>query len=154
MPAADTVVDEKSAAAQATCNPGGAASREAVRSRHIPRTTHGVGLAASRFTPFITAACTLPWALVEHATPWTFLGRVFLLSTALTWALLLVSRLPLRNLRTRGPPRGSSGHGPGCGRAGIWLDGWSMPTGTGNATTRDMVLLTNHRISPDTLSTG
>ena len=37
------------------------------------------------------------WALLQTATPWALLGRVFLLSTVLTWLLVLIGRLPKRD---------------------------------------------------------
>ncbi len=106
-------------------------------------------------TPLITAACTAPWAVFQSSVPWSLLGRVFLLSTLLAWAVMIIGRLPKRNENnTWGRRAIQLVVGVCIGALAFWLDGWALPTGTANATSRDLVLFTNHRISPDTFSTG
>ena len=104
--------------------------------------------------PVVVAGCTAPWVLLQHATPWALLGRVFLLATALTWGLLLVGRLPARNSRN---PWGRRAIqlviGAAVGTLAFWLDGWALPTGHGSGTTYDLVFWTGHRLTPDLLST-
>lgn len=110
---------------------------------------------AFALTPVVTAACTAPWAVFQSAVPWTLLGRVFLLSTVLAWAVMLIGRLPKRNEQNPWGRRAIQlAIGLGVGSLAFWLDGWSLPTGTAHATSRDLVLFTNHRVSPETLSTG
>ena len=105
--------------------------------------------------PIVCAACTAPWALLQSATPWGVLGRVFLLSTALTWAVLLVGRLPRRNDQNPWGRRAIQlAAGLGIGALAFWLDGWGLPSGTATASTRDLVLWTGHRVSPEALSVG
>lgn len=105
--------------------------------------------------PVVAAACTAPWAVFQSAVPWSLLGRVFLLSTVLAWAIMLIGRLPKRNEQN---PWGRRAIqlvvGLSLGALAFWLDGWSLPTGTAHATSRDLVLFTKHRVSPETLSTG
>ena len=48
------------------------------------------------FVPLVCLACTAPWALIGGSTPWAVLAQVFLLSTTLTWSLLLVARVSRR----------------------------------------------------------
>ncbi|HSQ57193.1 MAG TPA: protein kinase [Gemmata sp.] len=105
--------------------------------------------------PIVCAACTAPWALAQSAAPWGVLGRVFVLSTVLTWGILLVARVPRRNDNN---PWGRRAIqllvGLGVGALAFWLDGWGLPTGTSNATSSDLVLWTGHRVSPEALSIG
>ena len=106
-------------------------------------------------TPLITVTCTVPWAILNTATPWTILGRVFVLATVLTWGLLLISRLPRRDEKNPWGRRAMQLFvGLGVGALAFWLDGWGLPTGTESATTRDLVLATGHRVSPETLTAG
>jgi hypothetical protein len=107
------------------------------------------------FVPLVTAACTAPWAVFQSPVQWTLLGRVFLLSTVLAWVVMIIGRLPQRSEKN---PWGRRAVqlvvGLALGALAFWLDGWSLPTGSGNATTRDIVLFSGHRISPETFSTG
>jgi eukaryotic-like serine/threonine-protein kinase len=36
----------------------------------------------------------------------------------------------------------------------FWLDGWAMPRGNAAATSRDLILATGHRLSPETFANG
>jgi drug/metabolite transporter (DMT)-like permease len=103
----------------------------------------------------VTALCVATWALVESSS-WTLLGQLLLLSTALSWAVLVVAR----------PPQSALGHswgrrfqlllvGFGVGALAFWLDGWALPHGeTAADTSRDLVLGTWARVHPETFSTG
>lgn len=105
--------------------------------------------------PVITATCTVPWALLDTATPWAVLGRVFVLATVLTWALLLVGRLPRRDDNNPWGRRAVQlSVGLAIGAMAFWLDGWALPTGTESASTRDLILASGHRVSPETLTHG
>ncbi len=106
-------------------------------------------------TPLVTAACTAPWAIFQGSVPWSLLGRVFLLATVLTWAVMIIGRLPKRSEKNPWGRRAIQLVVGLCvGALAFWLDGWSLPTGTATATSRDIVLFTNHRVNPDTFSTG
>ncbi len=110
----------------------------------------GVALA-----PLVTAACTAPWAVFQGPVPWTLLGRVFLLSTVLAWAVMIIGRLPKRSESNPWSRRAIQLVVGLCvGTLAFWLDGWALPTGTANASSGDIVLFTNHRISQGTLTTG
>jgi hypothetical protein len=109
--------------------------------------------AAFAFSPLVILACTAPCALFEPSVKWSELARVFLLSTLLTWSLLLVSRFPLRD------PKSTWGRravhlliGMGVGAAAFWMDGWAVPSGTAAARSHDLVLASGHRLSPELLS--
>jgi eukaryotic-like serine/threonine-protein kinase len=153
-PAADTVVDERLPVP---------APRQP---RPLARVQLAGGVMAIRdkltelatsfaLTPVVCAACTAPWALAQSATPWGVLGRVFLLSTALTWAVLLVARVPRRNDKNPWGRRAIQlAAGLGVGALAFWLDGWGLPSGTATSSTRDLVLWTGHRVSPEALSVG
>jgi hypothetical protein len=105
--------------------------------------------------PLVAAACTAPWAFFQSSVQWTLLGRVFLLSTVLAWAVMLLGRLPKRSEgNTWGRRAIQLVVGLGIGALAFWLDGWALPTGTANATSGDMVLFTSHRVSPTTFKTG
>lgn len=106
-------------------------------------------------TPLVAAACTAPWAVFQGSVPWTLLGRVFLLSTVLAWAVMVIGRLPKRSEHNPWGRRAIQLVVGLCvGGLAVWLDGWALPTGTATASTRDIVLFTNHRIGPDTLTTA
>ena len=105
--------------------------------------------------PVARAACTAPWALLNTATPWAVLAQVFLLSTTLTWALVLVGRL--RRRPEKNPWARRSVHlaiGMGVGLLAFWLDGWAVPRGTADATSNDLVFFSGHRIGPETFGTA
>lgn len=111
--------------------------------------TAGLALA-----PLVAAVCTAPWAVFQTGAPWTLLGRVFLLSTALAWALVLIGRLGKRKPNNAWARRGVQlAAGLGVGLLAFWLDGWALATGTANATSRDLVVF-NHRITPAAFSIG
>src|SRR5262245_16145135 len=106
-------------------------------------------------TPLVTAACTAPWAVFQSPVQWSLLARVFVLSTLLAWAVMIIGKLPKKNEQN---PWGRRAIqliiGLCLGALAFWLDGWALPTGTSQATSRDLVLFTSHRISPDTLKTA
>ncbi len=105
--------------------------------------------------PLVTAACTAPWALFQSSVQWSLLARVFLLSTVLAWAVMVIGRLPKSKEQNAWGRRAIQATVGLClGALALWLDGWALPTGTANATSRDLVLFTKHRINPDTFSTG
>jgi hypothetical protein len=157
VPLADTVVDEKLPLPRAKVIP-------VARPVAGPSASFGPGTFRERLTelaggfaltPVVCLACTAPWAMIGGATPWAVLGQVFLLSTALSWALLLVGRLHRRD--PKNPWGRRSIHlaiGLGIGALAFWLDGWTVPRGTANATSGDLVFFTGHRVSPDTLTSG
>ncbi len=104
--------------------------------------------------PVVAAACTAPWAVFRADVPWTMLGRVFLLSTALTWALMLIGRFAKRRPNNPWARRGVQlAAGMLVGVLAFWLDGWALPTSTANATSRDLVVM-HHRITPAAFSIG
>jgi hypothetical protein len=106
-------------------------------------------------TPLVTAACTAPWALFQSSVQWSLLARVFLLSTVLAWAVMVIGRLPKRKEQNPWGRRAIQAVVGMCvGALALWLDGWALPKGTANASSRDLVLFTNHRINPDTFSTA
>ncbi len=106
--------------------------------------------------PLITAACTAPWAVFQGPVPWTLLGRVFLLSTVLAWAVMVIGRLPKKNEHNPWGRRAIQLVVGLCiGALAFWLDGWALPTGTASASTGDIVLpFTGQRISQSTLTIG
>ncbi len=104
------------------------------------------------FVPLVTAACTAPWAVFQHSVQWSLLARVFLLSTMLAWAVMLIGRLPKRSEQNAWGRRAVQlVIGLCVGALAFWLDGWAFPTGTANASSRDLVLA-NHRVNADTFS--
>jgi hypothetical protein len=79
---------------------------------------------------------------------------VFLLSTALTWAVMLLGRLPKHKEMNAWARRAVQfGVGLGLGALAFWLDGWALPTGNAHATTQDLVLF-GHRFTPPLLATS
>ena len=82
-------------------------------------------------TPLVTAACTAPWAVFQSSVPWSLLGRVFLLSTLLAWAVMIIGRLPKKNEQNPWGRRAIQLVVGLCiGALAFWLDGWALPTGT------------------------
>jgi serine/threonine protein kinase len=114
-----------------------------------PRLTELAGSMA--FAPLIAALCTAPWVFFTSNESWSLLGRVFLLSTGLTWGALIVAR-PLPDAkRTWGRRFHMLLVGAVVGLSAFWLDGWAVPRG-GNAadSTRDLVIGSYARLSPET----
>jgi hypothetical protein len=113
-------------------------------------------LGAAALAPAIAALCTAPWALFQSPVEWTLLGRVFLLSTALGWGALLIAMLapPVRrDTNTWGRRLHMLLAGLAVGALAFWLDGWVVPRGgTAAETSRDIVVGTWARVSPDTFS--
>ncbi|MBM3980876.1 MAG: serine/threonine-protein kinase [Planctomycetes bacterium] len=157
-PAPATLADVPASAALPVAIPVGVPVKPAAPPGPIPvavrdRLTELAGAVA--LTPLITAACTAPWAVFQSSVQWSLLARLFLLATVLAWAVVLIGRLPKRK---EGNPWGRRAIqftvGACVGALAFWLDGWALPTGTTHASTRDLVLFTNHRVSEGTLSTG
>ena len=106
--------------------------------------------------PVVAGLCAAPFALFAAAEPWSLIGRVFLLATALSWAALAVGRPPA------GDPRFTWGRrfqmllaGAAVGGLAFWLDGWVFPRGgTPADTSRDVVFGGWARVNPETLSTA
>lgn len=118
------------------------------------RLTQIVGSLA--IAPLIAALCTAPWVLIASSEPWSLLGRMFLLSTVLSWGILFVATPP------KGDSQNSWGRrfqlllvGLAVGLFAFWLDGWAIPRGGTTAdSSRDLVLADWGRISPETFSTA
>ena len=126
-PIPDTVVDERRSPAKAipVVRPVANSSTPSVFRERLTELAGGFASA-----PAICLACTAPWALLNTATPWAVLAQVFLLSTTLTWALVLVGRLQRRP--EKNPWARRSLHlaiGMGVGLLAFWLDGWAVPRG-------------------------
>ncbi len=154
-PAADTVVDEPLPKAPRTRSPAPApAPRPPGPPTIRDRLSELVGGLA--ITPAVCLACTAPFALLQTANAWPLLGRVFLTATALTWAVVLIGRLPGRDERSSSWGRRAIQlvAGLGVGMLAFWLEGWGLPTGNGSASTRDLVFWTGHRLSPEAFSVG
>lgn len=95
--------------------------------------------------PLIALLCTAPWAVFPSNAAWTVLGRVLLLSTALSWAVLVVARPPRRHdPNTWGRRFHLLLAGMAVGLLAFWLDGWAP--GHGGSL--------DSRFTPDTISTG
>jgi hypothetical protein len=152
-PAADTVVDERLPTPRSPARPLAAARSSAGPATFRERLSELA--AALALAPLVAAACTAPWVLLPSAAPWSVLGRVFLLSTALAWGLLVAGRLLRRNDKNPWGHRAVQlAIGFGVGALAFWLGGWGLPTGTANATSRDLILPTGHRVGPEALQTG
>ncbi len=112
---------------------------------------------ASGFTlaPAVAAVLTAPCAFVQEGSSWTILARVFILATLLAWSMILVGRFSRRDYRNTWSRRGIQlTVGVGIGVMAFWLDGWTVPRGASSASSRDLILATGHRFSPDTISNG
>lgn len=86
-------------------------------------------LGAWAAVPLIAALCTAPWLLVSSAIEWPKMAQVFLLTTALSWAVLLFGRF---RRGTEADLWGRRGRmllvGAAVGLLGYWLDGWEIPS--------------------------
>jgi hypothetical protein len=151
VPAAETVVDERLPIPRPV-RPAVSRSSSAPLSIRDRLTELTLGLA---LTPAVCLACTVPWALLRTEHGWPLLARVFVVSTVLTWAVVLLGRFPRRESRNPWGRRAVQlAVGFGVGLLAFWLDGWGLPTGTGTATSRDLVFWTGHRLSPEAFSIG
>jgi len=106
--------------------------------------------------PVVAALCTAPFALLAAAEPWSLLGRMFLLATALSWGTLVVARPPRPDARSSWGRRSQMVLvGLALGALAFWLDGWAVPRGgTAADTNRDLVVGGWARVGPETLSTA
>jgi|GEM_PF-758075 len=106
-------------------------------------------------TPLIAALCTAPWVFFTSNESWSLLGRVFLISTALTWGTLLVAR-PLPTPKHAWTRRFHMLFvGLAVGFFAFWLDGWAIPRGgTAADSTKDLVIANYARVSPENFSTA
>jgi phosphatidylglycerophosphate synthase len=101
--------------------------------------------------PVVAALCVAPWALVPVAGRWTLLGRMFLISVALSWAVLLVGRT------ARGVPISPWGRrvtfllaGAAVGVLAFWLDGRALASvDSAKESSNDVVLRPLGRITSD-----
>jgi eukaryotic-like serine/threonine-protein kinase len=116
-----------------------------------PRLTDLAGSFA--FTPLIAALCTAPWVFFTSNESWSLLGRVFILSTVLTWGVLAVARPLPDPKRTWGRRFQMLLVGCALGLFAFWLDGWAVPRGGSAAdSSKDLVIANYARISPETFS--
>lgn len=113
------------------------------------------GLAGAWATaPLVAALCTAPWALFAADEPWSLLGRVFILATAASWAVLAVARPPGEGYSGWGRRFQLLLAGLGVGALAFWLDGWAVPKGgTGADTGRELVIGGWGRVSPEAFAT-
>ena len=114
-------------------------------------------LGALLAAPVIAALGLVPYGLLSNPSDWTGLMKLFLVTTALTWAVLLGSG--------RATSRSSDGWarrvrlgvlGLMIGTLAFWLDGWTMPRSSGDhaATGAEMYLFGTMTMNSDTFSTG
>jgi hypothetical protein len=105
--------------------------------------------------PIVTSLCVAVWALVDSSS-WTLMGQLLLLSTGLSWAVLVVAGAQQsRTDHTWGRRFQLLLVGLGVGAFAFWLEGWSLPHGENAAdTSRDLVLGTWARVHPQMFSTG
>lgn len=102
----------------------------------------------------ICLLCSLPVALIHTRVPWTVVAEMFVLSTLLSWGILLVGRTPPPVQREWGRRGVQVLLGLAVGLFGAWLDGWSIPQSPHGGTSRDLVLPTSHRFSPELIGVG
>lgn len=103
----------------------------------------------------ICLLCSLPVALIYPTVlPWTVVAEMFVLSTLLSWGVLLVGRTPPPAQREWGRRGVQVLLGLAVGLFGAWLDGWSIPQSPQWGTSRDLVLPTGHRLSPELIGVG
>lgn len=112
-------------------------------------------LGAFALAPLVAGLCTAPFVLIGTPQPWSLLGRMTLLATALSWGVLAVAR----------PPREGTSTGWGrrfqmllvglvVGGFAFWLDGWTAPKGGAAVETgRDLMIGSWARVSPELFST-
>ena len=98
--------------------------------RHLGRERFTELCGSMGIAPLVVAVCTLPFALLSPTPGFASLVRIFLLSIALTWAILIAARPP------RPDDRAAWGRrlhlllaGMAVGVFAVWLDGWGVPSG-------------------------
>ncbi len=114
-------------------------------------------LGALLAAPVVAALGLVPYGLLTNPADWTGMMKLFLVSTALTWAVLLGSgqaafRSPdgwARRLRL-------GALGLVIGALAFWLDGWTMPRSAGAqaVTSADAYLFGTVTMPADAFSTG
>ncbi len=109
--------------------------------------------------PLMAALCTAPWALFQTTVEWPTLARLFLLTSALSGAAVLVGRLPAK--RTAADTWGRRARmipvGVAVGVLAFWLDGWGLPqkvAADADVPYREQYLGGAVRMTPESLSIG
>ncbi|QDU22441.1 serine/threonine protein kinase [Urbifossiella limnaea] len=112
-------------------------------------------LGAFALAPVVAGLCTAPFVLFGAPQPWSLLGRMILLSTALSWGALSVARTPKDKASGWGRKFQMLLVGLALGGFAFWLDGWSAPSaGPAVETGRDLTLGSWARVSPELFSTA
>lgn len=108
--------------------------------------------------PIVAALCTAPWLLFSSSVEWPKMAHLFLLTTALSWAVLVAGRFRGKEVDTWGRRGRMLAVGVAVGLFGFWLDGWKMPTGItqddANVPYAEQYLGGSIRTSKETLETG
>jgi serine/threonine protein kinase len=106
--------------------------------------------------PLIAALALVPYALIAQTTDTASLARLFLLTTALSWAMVIgaggarahTSDAWTRRLRL-------AGLGVLIGALAFWLDGWNVPHAAApDAPSAETYLFGLVQVTPDALSAG
>ncbi len=112
-------------------------------------------LGSIALAPVVAGLCTAPFILFGTPQPWSLLGRMTLLATALSWGALAVARTP-RDTGASGWARRFQMLFVGLlvGGLAFWLDGWAAPRGGAAVETgRDLMIGSWARVSPELFST-
>ena len=109
--------------------------------------------------PLVAALCTAPWVLFSTTVEWPALAKLFLMTTALSAAVVAFGRFAARPTADTWGRRGRMlAVGMGVGLLGFWLDGWTAPrsmTGSeADVPYREQYLGGTVRVSPESLSAG
>jgi len=104
--------------------------------------------------PVVAALGTAPWAMLSTSVEWPTMAHLFLMTTALSWAVLLIGRFSKRaNSDTWNRRARLLVVGFGVGLLGFWLDGWTMPasisTGDNDVPYREQYLGGSFRMTPE-----
>ncbi len=114
-------------------------------------------LGALLAAPVVAALGLVPYGLLSNPSDWTGLMKLFLVSTALAWAVLLGSGQATFRSSDGWARRLRLGIlGLMIGTLAFWLDGWTMPRSSGvhPATGAEAYIFGTVTMNPDTFSTG
>ncbi len=106
--------------------------------------------------PLVAALALVPYAVISQSADWTGLGKLFLLTAALSWAMVAGaggSRYYATDTWTRRLKL--AGLGALVGVLAFWLDGWNLPHApAGDAASGETYLFGLVQLTPDSLSAG
>ena len=106
--------------------------------------------------PLVAALALVPYAIISQNAEWASLSKLFLLTAALSWAMVVgAGGSKYYATDTWGRRLKLAGLGALVGVLAFWLDGWNVPHApTEGASSAETFLFGTVQVPPDSLSAG